>query len=110
MKQTTIPIEVQNADVIVLNSVSFTGAHTKAQAKIQAGAPRAVHAYAVGTCYGFHIPQTVESLLSMGYHEVTYKPKERAGFYELRTGAEVEGAQIAIFLSGKMLCAGVRYV
>lgn len=95
------------SDFLVLNAVTFTGAHTKAQAKIQAGEHRSVHAYAVGTLYetrAYPLPD----LLAAGYREVTYRPKERAGFYDVRSGDEVTSADVAIFVAGKMYCQGAR--
>jgi hypothetical protein len=94
-------------DFVVLNAVTFTGANTKAQARIQAGEHRSVHAYAQGTLYGLDPYQTV---IPWGdnVREVTYHPKKRAGFYDVRSGDTVTSADVAIFTNGKMFCLNPR--
>jgi hypothetical protein len=83
---------------LTLSDVKFTGGHSKAQKDIQNGAPRSVHAYAVGT-----LVKLGPSPLS-GAQEVTYRPKERAGFYIRATGKEVTSAGLVFFANNKMYC------
>lgn len=96
------------ADKLVMEHITFTGAHTKAQAKIQAGEHRSVHAYAQGTL--LQIDPVMTSYNAGPWSEVSYHPKIKAGFYEVTTGREVIGAAIAIFRDSKVFCAGVIYV
>lgn len=88
---------------LVLEDVAFTGAHTKAQKDIQNGAHRSVHAYAVGT-----LTTLTCSKVPAGYVEVTYRPKERAGFFIVKTGTEVTQADKVLFLNRKMYCLNAR--
>lgn len=92
---------------LVLNDVTFTGGHSKAQAKIQAGEARSVHAYAKGTLFEVEA-YPMPDLIQAGYREVTYKPKIRAGFFDVRSGDEVTTADVAIFIGTKMYCLGAR--
>lgn len=98
------------ASLVMLN-VTFTGAHSKAQEKIQNGDYRNVHAYAVGMLTLIDLEQvvTVETLILQGYKEVTYRPKVRSGFFEVLTGKEVIASQTCVFLGTKMFCLGVTH-
>ena len=87
-------------DSLILRDVTFTGAHGKVQANIQAGAHRSVHAYAVGILTHTEAGKpSTENLI-----EVTYHPKIKAGFYIKDTGKEIHNAKKAVFIDGKMFC------
>jgi hypothetical protein len=88
---------------LVLRHVTFHGGHSKAQAKIQAGQARSVHAYAKGTLTGL-----TDGRFALNPVEVTYRPKERPGFYRVDNGQEVTSAEYAIFTGTKMYCIGAR--
>jgi hypothetical protein len=94
-------------ETFTMAGVTFTGGHSKAQAKIQAGEHRSVHAYAKGELATIfpanHWPELA------GLYQVTYTPKTRPGFYEKETGREVTGAGIVLFYNNKMYCKGLVY-
>lgn len=87
-------------DSLILRDVTFTGAHGKVQANIQAGAHRSVHAYAIGTLTHTEAGQTSKDNLI----EVTYHPKIKAGFYIKETGEQIYQVKRAVFIEGKMFC------
>lgn len=90
------------SQIVVLADVTFTGGHSAAQKKIQNGEARSVHAYAVGTLVG------LERLNNCIVVEVTYRPKERAGFFEVHSGREVVAADLCMMMDSKMYCVSPR--
>jgi hypothetical protein len=91
---------LSHVESITLTDCTFTGANSKAQKDIQAGACRSVHAYVVGTA--------TEAQLDGQWIEVTYRPKERAGFYIIATGEEITTASATKLINSKMFCINPR--
>lgn len=85
---------------LILGEVTFSGGNSAAQKKIQNGEARSVHAYAIGTllkCEAFDVNVN-------GFIEVTYRPKERAGFFRVDTGEEVTSCTVCLLMNSKMYC------
>jgi hypothetical protein len=88
------------SQTITLVDCKLTGAHSKAQTQIEAGAQRSVHAYAQGTI--------ADAMPSGELIEVTYRPKERAGFFIIATGATITEADAVLLTNSKMFCINPR--
>jgi hypothetical protein len=90
---------------MIIKNVTFTGGHSVAQAKIQSGEDRSVHAYAVGTLMSV---DAIPSHYLNSLIEVTYTPKTRAGFYIKSSGIEVTEADAVILTDCKMYAKNPR--
>lgn len=90
--------------ILCLSHVTFTGGHGASQKKIQSGGHREVHAYAVGTLES--LPAGFKATTRMV--EVTYRPKEREGFFIAKTGQTVTQADLVYLANSKMYCINPR--
>ena len=83
---------VSGADGVALANARVVERASR-QAVIQAGAPREVCAWIAGTWAPF-------TGAPAGARRVTYRPRERAGFYESVSGAPYGGSAVAVFTEG----------
>lgn len=91
---------------IILKDVEFTGAHAPAQYRIQhEGENKSVHAYAVGILMS---TDEIPSHFFDGLIEVTYRPRERAGFFIISNGVEVTEADAVILSNNKLFAKNPR--
>jgi hypothetical protein len=91
---------------LILKNVTFTGGHAPIQRRIQfEGASKEVHAYAVGTLMSV---DEFPSCFLDGLIEVTYRPRERAGFFIVDSGAEVTSSDAVCLINNKMYCKNPR--
>lgn len=80
---------IAHVEACALRDVTFH-VQAGAQARVQAGAPRSVHAWAVG--------ELAESdIIGRDWIPITYRPRERSTFYRRDTGAAVTRARFVLF-------------